>query len=69
MSIGGWPRRSHFDNVLIQVVSEASTRYQMVESGLADYATLIPYQLIEKLEKIQGLMFLIILHGQTNFIS
>ena len=23
----------------------------MVESGLADYATLIPYQLIEKLEK------------------
>ena len=47
----GWPRRSHFDNVLIQVVSEASTRYQMVESGLADYATLIPYQLIEKLEK------------------
>ena len=45
----GW-EKNHFDNVLIQVASEASTRYQMIKSGLADYVTLIPNQLIEKLE-------------------
>jgi len=46
----GWGEKNHFENVLIKVASEASTRYQMIESGLADYVTLIPNQLIEKLE-------------------
>ena len=48
---GGWNSKNYFDNVLIKTVSEASTRMQMIESGMVDYAVLIPNQLIEKLKK------------------
>jgi len=47
----GWSSKEHFENIIIKTVSEASTRMQMIESGLADYAVLIPNQLIEKLKK------------------
>ena len=48
---GGWNRDDHFRSVLIKVVSEASTRLQMIESGLADYSFLIPVQLLDRLKK------------------
>ena len=47
---GGSNSKNYFDNVLIKTVSEASTRMQMIESGMVDYAVLIPNQLIEKLK-------------------
>ena len=47
---GGWSRDDHFDSVVIKVVSESSTRMQMIESGLVDYALLIPVQLLERLD-------------------
>ena len=39
---GGWDKPHYFETIQIRVVSESSTRLQMVESGLADYAVLIP---------------------------
>ena len=48
---GGWGNKNNFNSVQIQVVSESSTRLQMVESGLADYAVLIPIQLLDLLEQ------------------
>ena len=47
---GGWDKQHSFEAIQIRVVSESSTRLQMVESGLADYAVLIPNQLLEKLK-------------------
>lgn len=47
----GWHRDDHFDSITIKVVSESSTRLQMIESGLVDYALLIPVQLIDRLDK------------------
>ena len=41
---------NHFDSVIIKVVSEASTRLQMIEGGVVDYALLIPVQLLERLD-------------------
>ena len=43
---GGWKKKGHFDSVVIRVVTEASTRLQMLRKGLADYAILIPTHLI-----------------------
>tara|TARA_Y100001970_G_scaffold68491_1_gene87234 strand:- start:2446 stop:4002 length:1557 start_codon:yes stop_codon:yes gene_type:complete len=51
---GGWETKNHFDNVKIKIVSEASTRMQLIESGLVDYAVLLPNQLIEKIKKNKG---------------
>ena len=47
---GGWDKPHYFETILIRVVSESSTRLQMVESGLADYAVLIPNQLLDRLK-------------------
>ena len=47
----GWRRDDHFDSIIIKVVSESSTRLQMIESGLVDYAFLIPVQLLERLDQ------------------
>ena len=46
----GWKRPTHYSSILIQVVSESSTRVQMIKSGLADYAILIPTQLLKALD-------------------
>ena len=46
----GWKKENHYDSILIQVASESSTRLQMIQSGLADYAVLIPTQLLKTLE-------------------
>ena len=48
---GGWDKSNYFETIQIRVVSESSTRLQMVESGLADYAVLIPNQLLDRLKK------------------
>ena len=48
---GGWDNKNHFEAVQIQVVSESSTRLQMIEKGLVDYAVLIPIQLLDFLDK------------------
>ena len=45
-----WDGDNHFDSVIIKVVSEASTRLQMIEGGVVDYALLIPVQLLERLD-------------------
>tara|TARA_B100001027_G_scaffold134236_1_gene93002 strand:+ start:683 stop:2227 length:1545 start_codon:yes stop_codon:yes gene_type:complete len=45
-----WEKSNHFESVNIKVVSEASTRLQMIESGMVDYALLVPVQLLERLE-------------------
>ena len=47
---GGWDKDDYFTAIQIRVVSESSTRLQMVESGLVDYAVLIPNQLLDKLK-------------------
>ena len=47
---GGWEKRAHYSSILIQVATESSTRFQMIKSGIADYAVLIPNQLLETLE-------------------
>ena len=46
----GWEQKNHYSTVSIQVIAEASTRLQMIESGLADYAILIPSQLLKTLD-------------------
>ena len=43
-------KRNHFESVIIKVVSEASTRLQMIEGGMVDYALLVPVQLLERLD-------------------
>ena len=45
-----WERDNHFDSVIIKVVSEASTRLQMIEGGVVDYSLLIPVQLLKRLD-------------------
>ncbi len=47
----GWERKKHYNSIKIQIVTESSTRLQMIQSGLADYAILIPTQLLGSLEK------------------
>ena len=47
---GGWDKKNHFENVEIKIVNESSTRLQMVKNGIADYAALIPVQLLGSLE-------------------
>ena len=46
----GWNKGDHFKSVIIKVVSESSTRLQMIDRGLADYAILIPVQLLKTFE-------------------
>ena len=46
----GWGKTNHYESILIQVASESSTRLQMIKNGLADYAVLIPTQLLETLK-------------------
>ena len=45
----GWPQNNHFEIIHIKVVSEASTRIQMLKKGLADYAVLIPAHLLKSI--------------------
>ncbi len=48
----GWEQSHYFETIQIRVVSESSTRLQMIESGLADYAVLIPNQLLDRLKTL-----------------
>ena len=43
----GWDKQDNFKSVIIKVVSESSTRLQMIDRGIIDYAILIPEQLIK----------------------
>ena len=61
----GWTRTNHYSSIFIQVVSESSTRVQMIESGLADYAILIPTQLLSTLDDNQSVT-VTYLHSWTN---
>ena len=45
------PEKGYFEKVNIEVVSEASTRIQMIKNNLADFATLIPSQLVKNSSK------------------
>jgi len=47
----GWKKNNHYTSILIQIITESSTRLQMIKSGLADYAILIPVQLLKTLEQ------------------
>ena len=47
---GGWSKSNYFNKIQIRVVSESSTRLQMIESGLVDYAVLIPNQLLDRIK-------------------
>ena len=40
--------KGYFNEIKIKVVSEASTRLQMIKNNIADFATLIPSQIINK---------------------
>lgn len=51
----GWDKPYYFETIQIRVVSESSTRLQMVESGLADYAVLIPNQLLDRLKNLEDI--------------
>lgn len=50
----GWNREDHFDDIIIKVVSESSTRLQMIEGGLADFSLLVPIQLLDRLQGNQS---------------
>ena len=47
---GGWNKKNYFEKINIKIISESSTRLQMVKKGIADYAALIPVQLLNSLE-------------------
>ena len=51
---GGW-EKNHFKKVIIKVVSEASTRLQMLKKGLADFAVLIPAHLLKGISQDSNL--------------
>ena len=51
---GGW-EKNHFKEVIIKVVSEASTRLQMLKRGLADFAVLIPAHLLKGISQDSNL--------------
>jgi len=61
----GWEKTNYYNSVLIQVVSEASTRLQLIDSGLADYAILIPSQLLKTLDNNTNVT-VSYLHSWTN---
>jgi peptide/nickel transport system substrate-binding protein len=46
---GGW-KGHHFSQVILKLALEQSTQVQMLESGEADRATLVPYDSIDSLE-------------------
>ncbi len=50
---GGW-EGEHFDRVVIKVVLEASTQVQMIKSGEADFASLVPVDSLDGLRKEPG---------------
>ncbi|MBC8322201.1 MAG: ABC transporter substrate-binding protein [Candidatus Marinimicrobia bacterium] len=50
----GWPQQNYFSKVNIRVVSEASTRIQMIKNNQADYVTQIPIQLLSSLQEAHG---------------
>ncbi len=49
----GWTLQNAFSNVNIRVVSEASTRIQMIKNNQADYVTQIPIQLLSSLQDVK----------------
>lgn len=46
---GGWQGK-HFDKVVLQQVSESSTKAQMLQSGQADFVEQLPFEQIEQLK-------------------
>ncbi len=50
---GGWSGK-HFERVVIKPVLEQSTQVQMIKSGEADFATLVPVDMIPSLKRTQG---------------
>jgi peptide/nickel transport system substrate-binding protein len=50
---GGWSG-SHFDRVILKIVLEKSTQVQMIKSGEADFASLIPVDALQALRKAPG---------------
>ncbi len=50
---GGWEGK-HFDRIVIKVVVEQSTQVQMIKSGEADFASLVPIDSLPGLKKTSG---------------
>lgn len=50
---GGWSG-SHFDRIIIKTVLEKSTQVQMIKTGEADFASLVPVDMMDSLKKTQG---------------
>ncbi len=50
---GGWAGK-HFDRIIIKVVLEKSTQAQMIKSGEADFASLVPVDALQALKKAPG---------------
>ncbi len=50
---GGWTG-NHFDRIIIKVVLEKSTQAQMIKSGEADFASLVPVDTLQALKKAPG---------------
>ena len=54
---GGW-EGDHFDRVIIKVVLEKSTQVQMIKSGEADFASLVPVDALPGLKRSPGVEML-----------
>ncbi len=50
---GGWEGR-HFDRVILKLVLEKSTQVQMIKSGEADFASLVPVDALPGLQNTAG---------------
>jgi peptide/nickel transport system substrate-binding protein len=50
---GGWSGK-HFDRIILKVVLEKSTQVQMIKSGEADFASLVPVDALQALKKAPG---------------
>lgn len=53
---GGWEQEGHFEKAVLKVVQEPSTARHMLEAGEADWASLLPFELITALEADPDIM-------------
>jgi len=51
---GGWTDKN-FDRVILKVVTENATQIQMLKGGDADFISLVPADLVDTLDKIDGI--------------
>jgi len=51
---GGW-KEGNFDRIILKVVTENATQVQMLKSGEADFISLVPADIVDSLNKEEGI--------------